>query len=48
MIQTRKGPKAKKNLPKSKKGEEETSAYEPERLFVVVHTPSEKGEARLL
>jgi hypothetical protein len=43
MVMTRKGPKPKKNVPKSKTPEEEPSAYDPQRLFVVVHQPSVAG-----
>jgi hypothetical protein len=46
MIKSRKGPKPKKNLPKKKGGEDDGVApYEPERVFVVVHEPSAKGDA---
>jgi hypothetical protein len=43
MIKSRKGPKPKKNVPKSKAPEEQPSSYDPQRLFVVVHQPSVSG-----
>ena len=48
MIKSRKGPRPKKNQHKSKgKEDDEGSAYDPQRVYVVVHTPSAKGEGRL-
>ncbi len=46
MIKSRKGPKPKKNQPKCKsKSDDEGSAYDPQRVFVVLHDPSQ-GEMR--